>query len=74
MEMKAVGKRMSPRERTKRTRWWKLNQEELKGASISKARHISARWKQREKKQTGRRHVYSRIMQLAKEEFGESTP
>ena len=38
MEMKAVRKRMSPRERTKRTRWWKLNQEELKDALISKAR------------------------------------
>ena len=30
LEMKAVRKRMSPRERTKRTRWWKLNQEELR--------------------------------------------
>ena len=29
MEMKAVRKRMSPRERTTRTGWWKLNQEEL---------------------------------------------
>ena len=38
MEMKAVRKRMSPRERTNRTRWWKLNLEELKDASISKAR------------------------------------
>ena len=38
MEMKAGRKRMSPRERTKQTRWWKLNQEELKGAFISKAR------------------------------------
>ena len=37
MDMKAVRKRMSPREITKRTRWWKLNQEELKGAFISKA-------------------------------------
>ena len=41
MEMKAVAKRMSPRERTNRTRWWKLNQEELKDAFVSKAReHI----------------------------------
>ena len=38
MEMKAVRKRMGPRERTKRTRWWKLNQEELKVAFMSKAR------------------------------------
>ena len=38
MEMKAVRKMMRPRERTKRTRWWKLNQEELKDAFISKAR------------------------------------
>ena len=46
MEMKAVRKRMSPRERIERTRWWKLNQEELKDAFISKARdhiNISAR-------------------------------
>ena len=68
MEMKAARKRMRPRERTKRTRWWKLNQGELKDAFISKARNISARWKQREKKQTGR------TVQLAKEELGESTP
>ena len=41
MEMKAVRKRTSTRGRTKRTRWWKLNQEELKDAFISKAReHI----------------------------------
>ena len=38
MEMKAVRKRMSPRERIKRTRWWKLNQEELNDAFLSKAR------------------------------------
>ena len=33
----------------------------------------SARWKQREKKQNWK-ETYSRIMQLAKEELGESTP
>ena len=38
MEMKAVRKMMIPRERIKRTRWWKLNQEKLKDAFISKAR------------------------------------
>ena len=41
IEMKTVRKRMSPRERTKRTRWWKLKQEEMKDAFISKRReHI----------------------------------
>ena len=29
---------MSPIYRTKRTRWWKLNEEELRNALISKAR------------------------------------
>ena len=58
METKGVRKRTSPRERTKRTQWWKLNQEELGDAFISKAReHKSAHWKPREKKQTGRRHI-----------------
>ena len=68
IEMKALRKRMSPRERTKRTRWWKLNQEELKDAFISKAReHLCG-------KETNWNETYSRIMQLAKEELGESTP
>ena len=41
MEMKAVRKSMSPIEINKRTRWWKLKQEQLKDAFISKARvHI----------------------------------
>ena len=41
MEMKAVGKSMSPIEINKRTRWWKLKQEQLKDAFISKTRvHI----------------------------------
>ena len=73
MEMKAVRKRMSPRERTKRTRWWKLNQEELKDAFISKAReHLCSL--EAEGKETNWKETYSRIMQLAKEELGESTP
>ena len=38
MEMKAVRKRRSQRERIKRTGWWKLNKEELRDAFISKAR------------------------------------
>ena len=38
MEMKAVRQSMSPRERNKRTRWWKLKQEQLKDAFISKTR------------------------------------
>ena len=46
MEMKAVGKRMSPRNRMKRSRWSKLNEEELRDASISKAReHLFSNWK-----------------------------
>ena len=59
IEMNALRKRMSPREITKRTRWWKLNQEEPKDAFIPKAReHLcSFKWKQREKKQTGRRNI-----------------
>ena len=47
MEMKAVGKRMSPRNRMKRSRWSKLNEEELRDASISKAReHLFSNWKE----------------------------
>ena len=50
MEMKAVRKRMSPRERTKQTRWWKLNEEELTDAFISKAReHLVRRRRKRNK-------------------------
>ena len=72
-EMKAVRKRTSPRERTKRTRWWKLNQEELKYAFISKAREQLCSLEE-EGKETNGKETYSRIMQLAKEELGESTP
>ena len=60
MEMKAVRKRMSPRERTKRTRWWKLNQEELKDAFISKAReHLCSL--EAEGKETNWKETYSRF-------------
>ena len=53
---------MSPRERTKRTRWWKLNQEELKDAFISKAReHLCSL--EAEGKETNWKEAYSRIMQ-----------
>ena len=73
MEMKAVRKRTSPRERTNRTRWWKLNQEGLKDAFISKAReHLCSL--EAEGKETNWKETYSRIRQLAKEELGESTP
>ena len=73
MEMKAVGKRMSPRERTKRTRWWKLNQEELKDAFISDAmEHLCSL--EAEGIETIWKETYFRIMQLAKGELGESTP
>ena len=73
MEMKVVRKRMNPREITKRTRWWKLNKEELKDAFISKAReHLCSL--EAEGKETNWKETYSRIMQLAKEELGESTP
>ena len=73
MEMKAVRKRTSPREITKRTRWWKLNQEELRDASISKAReHICSL--EADAKETNWKETYSRIMQLANEELGESAP
>ena len=72
MEMKAVRKRMSPRERTKRTRWWKLNEEELKDAFVSKAReHLCSL--EAEGKEAGSKETYSRILHLAKEELGEST-
>ena len=72
-EMKAVRKRVSPRQSTKRTRWWKLNQEELKDAFIPKARaHLCSL--EAEGKETNWKETYSRIMQLAKEELGESTP
>ena len=73
IEMKAVRKRRSPRERAKRTRWWNLNQDELKDAFISKARgHICSL--EAEGKETNWKETYSRIMQLAKEELEESTP
>ena len=73
MEMKAVRKRTSPRERTKRTRWWTLDQEELKDAFISKAReHLCSL--EAEGKETNWKETYSRIMQLANGELGESTP
>ena len=73
MEMKAVRKRASPRERTKRTRWWKLNQEKMRDAFTAKAReHICSL--EVEGKETNWKETYSRIMQLAKEELGESTP
>ena len=73
MEMKAVRKRMSPRERTTRTRWWKLNQDELKDAFISKARgHLCLL--EADGKETNWKETYSGIMQIAKEELGESTP
>ena len=73
MEMKAVRKRMSPREITKRTRWWKLNQEELKYVFISKAReHLCSLVA--EGKETNWKDTYSRIMQLSKQELGGSTP
>ena len=73
MEMKAVRKRMSPRERTKRIRWWRMNHEELKNALISKAReHLCLM--EAEGKETNWKETYSRVMQLAKEELGESTP
>ena len=57
MEMKAVRKRTSPRERTKRTKWWKLNQEELKDAFISKAREHLCSLEAEGKEKTGRRHI-----------------
>ena len=64
MEMKAVRKRTSPRESTKRNRWWKLNQEDLKDAFISKAReHICSL--ESEGKETNWKETYYRIMQLA---------
>ena len=63
MEMKAVRKRTSPRERTKRTRWWKLNQEDLKDAFISKAwEHLSSL--EADGKETKWKETYYRIMQL----------
>ena len=65
MEMKTVRKRMSPREITKRTRWWKLNQEELKDAFISKAREDLCSL-EAEGKETNWKETYSRIMHLAK--------
>ena len=68
MEMKAVRKRMSPREITKRTGWWKLNQEELKDAFMEHLCSLEAKGKEPNWKET-----YSRIIQLAKEELGEST-
>ena len=52
IEMKAVTKRMNPRERTKRTRLWKLNEEELRDAFISKVREHIYSLEQRENKQT----------------------
>ena len=61
MEMKAVRKRMSPRERTKRTQWWKLNQEEVKDAFISKAREHPCSL-EAEGKETHWKETYSRIM------------
>ena len=68
MEMKAVRKRMSPRKRIKRTRWWKL-----KDALILKARdHLCSL--EAEGKEINWKATYSRIMQLAKEEVDESTP
>ena len=72
MEMKAVWKSESPRERTKRTRRWKLNEEELRDTSISKARgHLSSF--ETKGKETNWKEPYSKIMQLAKENLGDST-
>ena len=68
MAMKAVRKRTSPRERTRRTRWWKLNQEDLKEAFISKAR-VNICSLEAEGKETNWKETYSRIMQLAREEL-----
>ena len=73
MEMKTIRKIMSPRETIKRTRSWKLNHEVLNDAFISKAReHICSL--EVEGKETNWKETYSRIIQLAKEELGESTP
>ena len=61
MEMKSVRKRMSPRE----TRRWKLNNEELRDAFISKAREHLCSLKA-EGKKANWKETYSRIIQLAK--------
>ena len=73
MEMMSVRKWMIPRERTIRTRWWKMNHDELKDAFISKARgHLCSL--EAEGKETKWKETYYRIMQLAKEKLGDSTP
>ena len=60
MEMKAVRKRRSPRERTKLTRWWKLNEEQLRDAFSSKARkHLCSL--EEEGKEINWQETYSRI-------------
>ena len=68
MEMKAARKRMSTTVRTKRTRWWKLNEEELTVALISKAReHLCSL--EAEGKETNWKETYFRIVQLAKDNW-----
>ena len=57
---------MSPGESTKRTRWWKLNEEELRDELISNPRNYICSL-EAEGKETNWKETYSRILQLAKE-------
>ena len=60
MEMKAVRKRRSPREGTKLTRWWKLNEEQLRDAFSSNAsKHLCSL--EAEGKEIIWQETYSRI-------------